>query len=268
MPNVRYAAALIAISLSGSALAADLPSRRAPPVYIPPPVPVFSWTGFYAGGQVGYEFGRDNVATNFGPIGNYQMRPQGVIGGAHIGYNFSTQSLAALPLFGGFSNLFGGGLVLGIEGDVNGIDDRATAVRGPGTYAQNHRKDIEGSVRGRLGVAVDRALFYATGGAAFAQFHDSYGLAPGVDALFPAGVISNQSSTRVGWTVGGGVEYAVTPNWTLRAEYRYTDFGRYLNVGTPDPRLVASNRITDNRVQLGFSYLFSTPVAAPVVARY
>lgn len=237
---------------SSAAFAADLPSRRAPPVYVPPPIPVFSWTGFYAGGQVGYEFGKDNAAV-IGPAGaalGSSLKEEGVIGGAHIGYNFSTQSL------GGLGGLFGGGLVLGVEGDVNGVDDRVNSL----VLGQAHRKDIDASARGRLGVAVDRALFYATGGAAFAQFHDSY---------FNGGAVIGGAATRVGWTVGAGVEYAVTPNWSLRAEYRYTDFGSY-GYAFPAPfgLAAATNKVTDNRVQLGFSYLFSTPVAAPVVARY
>ena len=103
------------VAISGTAFAADLPSRRAPPVYIPPPVPVFTWTGFYVGGDIGYGFGKDS-ATSTGTTGTRNSvsylvgKHDGVIGGGHIGYNFSTQSLlggaagglAGIPFVGGF----------------------------------------------------------------------------------------------------------------------------------------------------------------------
>jgi outer membrane immunogenic protein len=238
-------------AIAGTAFAADLPSRRAPPVYAPPPIPVFSWTGFYIGGQVGYAFGKDNagiVAT-----GPYSTNPNGIIGGAHVGYNFSTQSL---PMFGG---VFGSGGVIGVEGDVDGSDYRR-AIALPGGATANIRNNIQGSIRGRLGFAVDRALFYATGGAAFASFNTNYLTALGGDSL---------SSTRVGWTVGGGVEYAITNTWSLRAEYRYSDFGSFTNFAPASGFGLVRHHETENRAQVGFSYKFDTPaVLAPVVARY
>ncbi len=251
------------VAISGTAFAADLPSRRAPPVYVPPPIPVFSWTGFYVGGQVGDDFGKDR-ATQTGITGATQTflvggSPNGVSGGGHVGYNFSTQSL---PFFGGLgSGLLGTGGVIGIEGDVNGSDFRGTtAFGGAVPLVETFRKDIDGSIRGRLGIAVDRALFYATGGAAFAEFHQSYaigGLA-----------VQSPSSTRVGYTVGGGVEYAITTNFSLRAEYRYSDYGRFTDLNAPAP-FNTTNHITIQQAQVGFSYKFDNPVApAPVVARY
>ena len=77
------------VAISGAAFAADLPSRRAPPVYVPPPIPIFSWTGFYIGGDVGVAFGKDTSTglrtngTAFGPFQHGQHN--GVIGGGHIG---------------------------------------------------------------------------------------------------------------------------------------------------------------------------------------
>ena len=74
-------------ALSVSAFAADLPSRRAPPVYVPPPIPVFTWTGFYVGGQVGYQWGRSNgtalAARGGGAAGSGS--PNGILGGGHVG---------------------------------------------------------------------------------------------------------------------------------------------------------------------------------------
>ena len=261
MINKILLSTVAVVALAGTAFAADLPSRRAPPVFAPPPpIPVFTWTGIYVGGQVGYEFGRDNgfasaTANGFGLAGN-SARDTGVIGGAHIGYNFSTQSL---PFFGG---ILGSGFIIGVEGDVDGTTARARYALGG--IAVNTRDDVQGSARGRLGYAFDRFLVYGTGGAAFGGLRSSYlnTITGGTDSL---------SHTRVGYTVGGGLEYAITNNWSLRAEYRYTDFGNYTDVlgGATAGGVAVRHRITDNRVQGGFSYKFDTfsPVA-PVVARY
>lgn len=224
-------------ALAGTAFAADLPSRSAPPVYTPPAIPVFTWTGFYIGGQVGYEFGKD-----YNSAAGYSTSSNGVVGGAHIGYNYQFPA----------SNF-----VIGLEGDVEGTTAHAYNYFGIGGL-DYYKEQIQGSARGRIGYAVDRALFYATGGAAFGGVNNSY-YAPGFGSV-------STSHTRVGYTVGGGVEYAISNNWSLRAEYRYTDFGSYSDIG---PTGVSINkRDTDNRVEAGFSYKFDTFAPAPVVARY
>jgi outer membrane immunogenic protein len=247
-------------ALAGTAFAADLPSRRAPPVYAPPPpIPVFTWTGGYIGGQLGYEFGNDqkygaNSRNGIVVVPGASTKPSGVIGGAHIGYNYSTQGL---PIFGGF---LGAGGVIGIEGDVDGTSTTKNYPIGP--IGASYRETIEGSVRGRLGFAFDRVLAYGTGGVAFGGIKNSYNF----------GTLQDSSTTtRVGYTVGGGIEYAVTNNIAVRVEYRYTDFGNYTNTlsAITAGGLNVRHRDTDNRVQAGISYKFDVfaPVA-PVVARY
>ena len=210
------------VAVTGTAFAADLPSRSAPPVYVPPPPPpIFSWTGAYVGGQIGYEWGTSSsnlFPTAFGPgagasLGSYS--PNGVVGGAHIGYNYQISQF-----------------VVGLEGDVNGSDYHGSTSFG-GLATQSTRTDVDGSIRGRVGVAWDRALIYATGGAAFGPIRNSFTSFGGIN--------DSSSTTRVGWTVGGGVEYAVPVNLnllghqsavTLRAEYLHYDLGRKLvNVG-------------------------------------
>ncbi len=261
------------VAISGTAFAADLPSRRAPPVYIPPPVPVFTWTGFYVGGDIGYDFGKD-TATSTGTTGNsvsYLVgKHDGVIGGGHIGYNFSTQSLlggaagglAGIPFVGGFG---GAGGVIGIEGDITGSNYRG-AVIFPGAIGlrEQTQQDVAGSVRGRVGIAVDRALFFATGGVAFAEFQSHY------SAFNAAGATLNADLThqRIGYTVGGGVEYAITTNWSLRAEYRYSDFGSYVDTTAAAYGFNTRHKDIVQRATMGFSYKFETPTMAPVVARY
>ena len=241
-------------ALAGTAFAADLPSRRRPPVYIAPPaLPVFTWTGLYVGGQVGYEFGHSNAVassrtgTGLAAAG---ASPNGIIGGAHVGYNFSTQSLG----FGNFGGFGGGGLVLGVEGDVDGSNYKANYLIG--SIGDASRQNIQGSVRGRLGVAFDRVLVYGTGGVAFGDLSNTYAF---------NGLNASLSHTRVGYTVGGGIEYALNNNWSLRGEYRYTDFGSFSD---PIGGVSVHHHETDNRVQGGFSYKFDTFVPGPVVARY
>ena len=260
-------------TLAGSAFAADLPSRRAPPVYAPPPpIPVFSWTGLYVGGQVGYQFGRSNAFASDAVFGTglaaNGSSPHGVVGGGHVGYLFSTQSIpvlsnvtgafSSLPLIGGVG---GAGGVFGIEGDFDGSSYKsAYALGGIANYT---REPIQGSVRGRLGFAVDRALFYATGGAAFGDLRNTY-----VNDL--TGATDQYSHTRVGYTVGGGVEYAFTNNLSARVEYRYTDYGSFTDnlANSTLGGVNVRHHETNNRVQLGFSYKFDSLTPAPVVARY
>ena len=228
--NVLLSSAAL-IAFSGMAIAADLPSSSAP--VAPPPIPAFSWTGIYVGGQIGYGFGQDEFnAAGFSAAGN----TSGVVGGAHIGYNFAPSV---------------GSLVLGIEGDVNGsTESGSSTVLG---FTGTAKSPVDGSIRGRAGVAFDRTLLYATGGAAFASFNYSNNFG------FSA------TNTRVGYTVGGGIEYAVTNEWSIRGEYRYSDFGRFTD--TPVPAFTISHRETENLALAGFSYKFTTP-GAPVIARY
>ena len=247
-------------TLAGTALAADLPSRRAPPVFVPPPpIPVFTWTGLYIGGQAGYQFGANralayNSASGVG-YSSTSAKENGIVGGGHVGYNFSTQSIP------GLGGVLGTGGVFGIEGDVDGSNYHANYLLG--TLGDASRTNIQGSVRGRLGVAVDRVLFYATGGVAFGDLKNTY-----INTF--NGSTDSLSHTRIGYTVGGGVEYAVTNNVSVRVEYRYTDYGSYTDnlANTSAGGLDVRHRETDNRVQAGFSYKFDTFAPAPVVARY
>jgi len=241
-------AATALAALSGSALAADLPSRSAPPAYIPPP-PVFTWTGFYIGGQIGYGFGTNSVQpfTAAGLLGTpYSYSQNGVVGGAHIGYNYQVAQF-----------------VFGLEGDVEGTGISRNLAPFGTVFSNSTSIPIQGSARGRIGFAVDRALFFATGGAAFASIRDSY-----FGVLIPGGSTSTLSKSRVGWTVGGGIEYALTNNWTIRGEYLYTDYGHYTDFPT-STAFSYNHHLTENKVELGFSYkfdMFAPP--APVLAKY
>src|SRR4029453_1285096 len=117
----------------------------------------------------------------------------------------------------------------------------------PVTY--NLRSDIQGSIRLRLGIAFDRVLLYATGGAAFAGIENVYTIG------LPVFLTESVSRTRSGWTVGGGLEYAVANNWSVRAEYRYSDFGRFVDYPfavrvNPFNTLFVRHHLTQNQVQV------------------
>jgi outer membrane immunogenic protein len=223
---------------TGTAFAADLPTTKGAPVYTPPPPPIFTWTGLYIGAQAGYEFGHATTVTGGAGLPGYN--PSGFDGGAHIGYNYQI-----------------GQFVAGIEGDVNGSNYNGSNTFGGLAYSTTD--DVDGSVRGRLGIAWDRALIYATGGAAFGNFRNQYAAGPALDTVW---------NTRVGWTVGGGIEYAIDNNWSLRAEYRYTDYPGFTNFAATSLGANVYQHETDNRVQLGVSYKFDLLGPAPVASKY
>jgi opacity protein-like surface antigen len=259
-----------AFALTGSALAADLRSPPAPPPSPPALPPVYAWTGVYLGGQIGYGWGDNSgnvaFATPGGLAGGGSLGgdAQGVIGGGHVGYNLQINQW-----------------VIGLEGAVDatnlsrdvliGVVDPSGATPG-GTLAGSVQSDFQGSIRGRAGFAWDRLLIYGTSGVAFANFTRESNIS-GADAVGPFfAASSSRSTTRVGWTVGGGVEYAINNNWSVRGEYRYSDFGNIADLPSfPAAGLSYSgNRhLAQNQVQVGFSYRFGGVAApAPVVAKY
>ncbi|MBB2963987.1 outer membrane protein [Methylobacterium sp. R2-1] len=230
-------------ALTAAASAADLPRRAAPPPVFTP-IPVFTWTGFYAGLNAGYGFGVEDsigstlVGTNDprvvggagGNVGLFAFgngsRNDGFVGGGQIGYNYQFTP--------------GSGVVVGIEADAqyadlggrfgrNGVcGSRGIACAGaaplPGVTLFNptglQGLDFFGTVRGRIGYAFDRVLFYGTGGFAYGSF----GGGQAVDA----------DDFKTGYTAGGGVEYALPTDSflnffrssavTLKVEGLYVNF--------------------------------------------
>ena len=187
------------VGLSG-ALAADLPGRRQPPAPSPylSPVPAFSWTGFYAGVNGGYGFGKFTKGGKF-DFGS----ANGGMFGVTAGYNYQVA-----PNF-----------VLGVEGDYDwaSLSGARTNVVGLSTISARSRLNSIGSLRGRAGYAVDRALLYVTGGIAGGNIKSS------LNAIGPAATGAD-SSFRTGYVLGAGIEYAFTNNISAKAEYTYTSF--------------------------------------------
>ncbi len=201
------------VGFTAGAMAADLPMRAAPPAPMPVAVaPIFTWTGFYVGVIGGFAF-KDNNNNNgrLGVVGRGNRGNGGadssILGGAQVGYNMQ---------FGMF--------VAGIEADAQAIDfERINPILVPGRNNRINRNnddevDIFGTVRGRLGLAAfDRGLIYATGGLAWKTDADNNG-----GGRF--GGNGNNGGDNIGFTVGGGVEYAFTNNISMKVEGLYVDF--------------------------------------------
>jgi outer membrane immunogenic protein len=239
-------------ALAGSAFAADLPSRKEAPVYVAP-TPVFSWTGFYVGADIGGAFASTTLNNSWTGWNSHSLNTSGILGGGYVGYNYQLNQ----------------NFVIGVEGDFQGTSTSQSSswvepnlAIGSTGFSQKTSLDWLASINGRIGISYDRALFYAIGGAAWAG-----GSATLSAAQFGTGSLSlSTSQTESGFDVGGGVEYAFTPNWLGRVEYRYYDFGNY-NLSAAAYNLTPFRlQSSVNTVRVGLAYLFSAP--APVVAKY
>ena len=254
-----------------AASAADMAPRytKAPP----PVVAVYDWTGFYIGGNVGYSWGRSSdtsTLTNgagtvlFTSAAGANM--DGVIGGGQIGYNWQVQNW-----------------VWGLEADIQASDQKGrrdllcptgvctppfgviAVFPGPAVpVALDQKLEWFGTVRGRVGVlATPTVLFYATGGLAYGEVRTAGTIGAGAFGF-------SNTDTKVGYTVGAGIEGVIGGNWTAKLEYLYVDLGKASgSFLTTIPALGGgvlshnySSRITDNIVRVGLNYKFGGPVIA------
>ncbi|MBR1222280.1 porin family protein [Bradyrhizobium sp. U87765 SZCCT0131] len=193
-------AALGAVAFASSAVAADLPARvytkAPPPAYIPPQI--YNWTGFYIGGHVGGAFGGSSA------FGNNDGR---FLGGVQVGADYQ----------------FASNWVLGIEGQYSWTDRNTSSVAFvPGGFTISDRASNLGSVTARLGYAWGPALLYVKGGVGF---RDGNGVWD-TDTLLGTARPFTVSRNTVGYTVGTGLEYMFTPNWSGKVEYQYYNFGK------------------------------------------
>lgn len=208
---------LFALTGAASASAADLPVKAPPMV-----APAFSWTGCYIGGHIGGAFSHDTATNALGASGSHNS--SGFVGGGQIGCDYQ----------------FAQGWVLGVEGraawtslkdsSAGTVRNVATGVTHPSQFTVSN--DFLASTTARLGYSfLDRRLFYVKGGAAWTneKADDAFTLTSGV-AVDPS-----TSSTRTGWTIGTGVEWAFAPNWSATLEYDYYDFGsKHLTLTAPN----------------------------------
>lgn len=229
-------AAIALVAAPIAATAADLP-RRVP---MPPALavaPAFNWSGFYIGINGGGIWGNSDWKAGATTTG---IDTSGGLIGGTLGANWQT-----------------GFWVFGLEADLGwaGNDGSTTTnCAGTGCFTEN---SWLGTARGRVGFAADRFMPYLTGGAAFGSVKAHFNTLP------------EASTTKTGWTVGGGVELAVAGNWTAKLEYLYVDLGSFscatANCGTPGP---VDIDLTANVFRAGLNYKFDYGAPGPVVARY
>ena len=211
-----------ALALGGApAIAADMPAR-VPVAKSPPPVAaLFDWSGFYWGVAGGYGWG-DSSHAEPGGLANGSFDANGWLLGGTAGYNWQA-----------------GHAVFGLEGDWSwaNLEGTGASAGGPITTELSWLA----TARARAGYAVDNYLFYVTGGAA-------WGKVEAANIGFAGG-----SDTRLGWTVGGGVETMLAQNWSAKLEYLYVDLGDKNTYTAAGPVNVA---LTSHIVRLGLNYRF------------
>lgn len=276
-------AGIAALALAQPAAAADMPVKAPRAV-----AAVWSWTGFYIGGNAGYSWGRSDTNVGFfntttglpivppaGSITNANFNLNGAIAGGQIGYNWQANSW-----------------VFGIEADLQwsgqrGSADFLCAATGTGgvclpgltflpagatgtTLSLNQRLEWFGTLRGRLGMLVTpTVLGYVTGGLAYGSLGSDGRLASFNANGAAVAVAFTNTQSKGGWTFGGGLEGHLGGNWTGKIEYLYIDLGTFNSTVSLAPAATIganiSSRITDNILRVGLNYKFG-PEA--VVARY
>jgi outer membrane immunogenic protein len=192
-------------ALSGAAGAADLPRGPAPYYSAPAPM-LYNWAGAYAGLNFGYQSGK---------ITSSNAEPSGFVGGGQFGYNWQR-----------------GAFVFGAEADIQltSADDTFAPYKFSNPWF--------GTVRGRIGYAMNNILFYATGGLAIG------------DITGEAGGLS-ETKTETGWTVGAGMEVGFAPAWSAKVEYLYMDLGSRAFLATGN-----ENGFENNVLRIGVNYHF------------
>ncbi|WP_375673191.1 porin [Bartonella sp. TS82HLJMH] len=268
---------VIAMAAASAAQAADviIPRETAPAVISA--APSFSWTGFYIGGQVGNFSGKVDVVDSETKKKitdkDWSPKPSGFMGGIYVGSNVD----------------LGNGLILGVETDAVWADredskthsevigdaklqafkDKLTAAEATvapektiaGIAATDKRvtsasikEKWSGATRVRIGfAAVDRILPYFAGGIAYTQLQvvNSLKAEEAGGAEIASAKVFDETKTMVGFTVGGGVDFAMTDNVLLRAEYRYSDFGKKAFVKDGDKIAYKTN---DFRVGVAYKF--------------
>ena len=252
------AVAPAALAVAGHLYAADLGLKKMPAEVVPPLA--YSWTGCFAGAHVGWGFsGHQDLTETFAtrltiPTASSGLDSSGGVFGGQLGCNYQ----------------FGGNWVAGVQGDFAGTD-----LNGTGNDPLNAelfenatigvKTDWLASVTGRLGLTGwnNQALFYIKGGAAWDHnqwdFHNSNNaLAGATPPLFPG-------ENRTGWTLGGGIEYLLTPSWSVFAEFNYYNFSNGTTFLVPSGSSItpAGAMVTGKQeidiVKVGANYKFYGP---------
>ena len=202
------------------------PGAQAADMLVKAPVaPASSWTGWYIGANVGAAWQNMSAAALYGTSDTNHVQGSSFIGGGQIGYNWQH-----------------GNSVFGVEGDISGLS------KGP-SYSEpfTNPKSVSTStnwlstIRGRMGLAVGDTLVYATGGLAIGGVHNLQRVCNGSDVH----CTKSDTATKVGWTVGGGIEQMWSQHWTIGLEGLFVDLGKN-TVSNPDPNAPAINNTVKN----------------------
>lgn len=208
------------LALGGAAAAADLPVAPAPYYKAPVYAPAYNWSGFYLGINGGGGWGSSTWTTT----GSFDT--SGGLFGGTIGYNYQMNQV-----------------VLGVEGDIDWANINGSTSTGCPVASCTTGDNWLGTVRGRLGYAADRFMPYITGGAAFGDIKAS---GPG---------LTGTDTTNAGWTLGGGIEFAIAGHWTAKAEYLYVNLGS-VSCGPACGAAVQNVDWHANLGRLGLNYRF------------
>lgn len=215
--------------------------------YKTPVANAYDWTGLYVGGHTGWAGAERNFLTIFGVVGNiftppFEQSPNGLVGGGQVGFNRQTRNW-----------------VFGLEVDVSGTDlgARNTVTDPTGTISQTYNVEIDwtATLAGRVGYASDRWMVYGKGGGALMR--ETYALTAPL-----LGTRNDAHATRVGWTVGAGVENAFLDNWSWKVEYNFMRFDNTKTISHTSPTAngagIASETNVDlHAVKFGVNYRLS-----------
>ena len=220
----------------------------------------YNWGGAYIGGNVGYGWGADSSPTSsyvdnnsvalityFSAVNSMlNVNPSGVIGGGQLGYDWM---LAPNWIAGLATDIQASG--------VQGSTSASKPVGGhyTGYYTNSLSTDWFGTVRARAGMTHSNWLVYATGGLAYGQVKAS-----GTFTNTSYSFSGSATQTRFGWALGGGIEYGITPNWTVGAEYLHVDLGKIsyteLSSTATASSITISNHAAMNIFRLTANYRF------------
>lgn len=228
-----FAAALTLLATS-SAMAADLGTKKPSPA---PAFTSFNWTGAYVGVDAGYSFGRGRYSIPAVATAYSNPEPSGFSLGAHAGYRYQLQN----------------NIVLGAEARIfANIDSKDKKELVAGVNGGQLENRWGGDARLSIGFAMDRLMPYIAGGLAFTELK---GCAT-VTMTSPCAANTPFSDTRIGWTVGAGLAYAVTNNLIARIDYSYADFGRKNHSTAGVAGGITRAKLETHAVRAGLSYKF------------
>jgi outer membrane immunogenic protein len=243
--KIYHLATVAALTLSSASLAADRPAKKA---VVPAPVETsksYNWTGLYVGMNGGYGTNHSEISdVQFGtgvlypyPDEGGKFKMMGSLIGGQLGYNYQWDQV-----------------VFGLEADLDYTHKKGTyAFPEPNPINLNGKIQAIGTARARLGYAFDKVLVFATGGIAYATTKAT------LTSVAPPVVTASSTKAYTGFAVGGGVEYALSQNWIVKADYLHINFGKqsnaYLFTGGV-AEAVADTSLKTDLFRIGLNYKF------------